>query len=79
MSIDYTPLDAAIVAHITTSGGATFAELLRDLDTMAGSIGPKCRLGKPDGFRAIDRRLQALRKAGRIRYTRTGWVLAGSL
>lgn len=63
---DYKRLDAAIVAHIEKNGGSQFAELLRDLGSLAGSIGPKCRFGYPDGFRAIDRRLQALRKQGRI-------------
>jgi hypothetical protein len=35
--------------------------------------------GAPVAWRIVDRRLQALRKAGKIRATTKGWVRAGNL
>lgn len=34
--------------------------------------------GKVDAFRVLDRRLQALRKAGKIKSTTKGWVREGT-
>ncbi|HBS7279532.1 TPA: hypothetical protein MAQ12_004303 [Klebsiella pneumoniae] len=44
-------------------------------------VAEKCRRiakdeNKPEPFRILDRRLQALRKAGKIRSTSKGWVRA---
>jgi len=78
MSTDYSKLDAAILGRIRAGGGASFTALVLTLERIADSIAPLDRWGWPTGYRAIDRRLQVLRKAGRIAYNRhTGkWVIA---
>ena len=85
MKHDYTKLDAAILARIAELGCATFTRLQSgDVQMISEeaaaehnkTVALKWKL-KP-GWRFIDARLQALRKAGRIRYQRQpeGWVLA---
>ena len=79
MATDYTKLDEAIVRDIADGarGGFTYRDkLLRIADPLAkprqyGSLVDR------DGWRVIDRRLQALRKAGRITWSRAeGWQIA---
>lgn len=74
---DYTKLDEAIIGAIAACRheAASFCD-----------ISPKCepeaeKLSAVPGeaaewWRIIDRRLQALRKAGKIRHTTKGWVLS---
>ena len=73
----YAALDAAILSAITTHEGASFAEML------AGCAGDEARKHETNGreaFRVLDARLQAMRKAGRIKSVRGKigpvWVLA---
>lgn len=69
----YAALDAAILSAISAAP-QTFAGLL------AGSVGDEARKHETrerPGFRVLDARLQALRKAGKIRPDgRRVWVLA---
>lgn len=73
MAHDYTELDSAIIERVS-KGCVSFTAL-------SGSVSkPSEALATNDpapGWRIVDRRLQALRKAGRIRYQRKpeGWVL----
>ena len=73
MAHDYTELDNAILARVA-EGCVSFTAL-------SGAVSKHSEaLAKNDpapGWRIVDRRLQALRKAGRIRYQRKpeGWVL----
>ena len=73
----YAALDAAILSAITTHEGASFSEML------AGCAGDEARKHETNGreaFRVLDARLQAMRKAGRIKSVRGKigpvWVLA---
>jgi len=69
---DYTLFDNAIVSHVR-EGKNTFTQL---------SAGRLCEFadklaGVSQGWRLIDRRLQALRKAGKLSYDRkAGWTVA---
>lgn len=64
----YHDLDEAIVKTIA-GGTKTFGPILVRVSAIAHRLSP---LG--DSFRLVDRRLQALRKAGRIAFNRkTGW------
>lgn len=73
---DYKDFDAALLAHIA-NGKSWFLQLEKqqDLNDLAK---PFCsRLTEP--FRVIDRRLQALRKQGRIVHsTKFGWRIVES-
>ncbi len=85
MKNDYTALDTAILAAISARAGALSFSAMQTgaiLDEAqkiadAENTGKMAR-EKKRAWRVIDRRLQALRKAGRIRYQRQpeGWVLA---
>ena len=70
---DYTEFDAELV-RLIGSGNRVFSALCSNtklLELARPFVSPS---GEED--RLIDRRLQALRKAGRIHYgTRTGWRL----
>lgn len=77
---DYTTLDAAIIQRITKAAPATFttvfaykSKVMEEADTLAAADFEKAK-----AFRIVDRRLQALRKAGKIKYQRKpeGWVIA---
>lgn len=76
MAHDYTELDSAIISRVT-EGCVSFAAL-------SGAVSKHSEtLAKTDpapAWRIVDRRLQALRKAGRIRYQRKpeGWVLGAA-
>ncbi len=84
---DYAKLDAGILACISAGSGTplTFTRLC-NLTSVRGEsqmLATEANATKPPrlhipSWRIVDRRLQALRKAGRIRYQRKpeGWVLA---
>lgn len=68
-------IDAALLGHLAT-GRRTFAEL-QSRAVMPLTEAAARRPG--DGFRVVDRRLQALRKAGKVKFVRgpgAGWELA---
>lgn len=75
MATDYTALDAAILEHIRSGkpNHPMYVKACRDLASLAS---------KSESWRTIDCRLQALRKAGRIRHVKPspcgpdhGWVI----
>lgn len=72
MSEKYAQLDSMVLQAITADP-SRFAEIY------TGVIAEECRrlafleTGK-EPFRVMDRRLQALRKSGKIKSTRNGWV-----
>lgn len=78
---DYTELDAAILARIGDAGRPVgFNAILGCNSVDRLSLGPAStddakRAGKP-AWRFVDARLQALRKAGKIKSTPAGWVIA---
>lgn len=71
---DYTDLDKAIVAKIS-GGTITFTLICNAVDVQTR---PFVSFTSP-GWRVVGRRLQALRKAGKIKYQRKpeGWVICG--
>lgn len=70
---DYSRLDAAILERI--QAGHTFASQIEGGD--AATEARKFASAKMPEFRIIDRRLQALRKAGLIAYShKLGWARA---
>lgn len=78
MAANYTEVDAAIMASIRKTPGADFTVISRTADKAAQKVAEAGPVVCPS-FRVLDRRLQALRKAGRISYSRSGgWVLVES-
>lgn len=77
MKKDYTEFDAALLAHITS--GVNTMMLLdykSDLKKLAVPLVDVDRWGQPTPhFRIIDRRLQALRRAEKIRFNGKQWEL----
>lgn len=74
---DYTDFDDILIAKV--AGGATSFTDLRGgpLELLGNTIAGADRNGNPQGWRVIDRRLQALRKAGRLTFDRkNGWRVA---
>lgn len=71
--IYYTDLDAAIIATIT-QGRRRAGGIERDCEKEAKT----CLTGPRDcTMRAVDRRLQALRRSGRIKFSaQLGWEIA---
>lgn len=71
---DYTALDAEILKRISAFGPVTFHVVLNwpSVAKAAEAIPDKA-----PAWRVVDRRLQALRKAGKIRYARKpeGWTI----
>jgi len=71
---DYNRLDAAILAALSPTNPISFSALSakRAVLTEAKALTPD------ESFRAVERRLQALRKAGKIKLApkRAGWLLA---
>ncbi|MDF8363350.1 MULTISPECIES: hypothetical protein [Achromobacter] len=69
-------IEALVSAHRATRDGAlTFTSLSSALSEHANTLVPANRHGEEQGWRLIDRRLQALRKAGRLAYSRkSGWT-----
>jgi hypothetical protein len=74
MKHDYTRLDAEIIEQIS-KGKSNFTGIYIAVSmTVARIIESTGK--KSDDWRVVDRRLQALRKAGRISYLgRGGWVI----
>jgi len=72
--VDYSTIDALIFQKIS-SGENTFSrigggEVFGEADRISNESGG-------EAFRVIDRRLQALRKAGKIKYTTADkWIVA---
>lgn len=72
---DYSKFDAALLAEIRTSP-QDFTALMTThrLADAAMSLGATDRFGHPVELdRIFDRRLQALRRAGKIRYSQGKW------
>lgn len=69
----YDDLDGAILATVQ-SGKTTFSQILPAVKAKATPVAPKSRWGDDGAWRLVDRRLQALRKDGKLSYTRgAGW------
>lgn len=70
---DYDDFDAQLL-NLIGSGLSGFNQLAARMETLATAFckDPK----KSPTFRVVDRRLQALRRAGKITYLRTGWTLS---
>ncbi|CAN5328386.1 hypothetical protein [Polaromonas naphthalenivorans] len=69
---DYTEFDAQLIVLI--GGGISgLPQLTQQLQTLAAQFCKGSRIHSPG--RAVDRRLQALRRAKKIIYLRTGWTL----
>lgn len=75
MPTDYTTLDAAIMAAITAGQGQVgFASIVGTRAVRDEARRLEDAHGHKPAFRFVDGRLQALRKAGRIRFSGAGWV-----
>ena len=75
MPTDYTALDAAILERLA-DGPQPFHTLAIVLAPVAKPFAKVDLLGHSTEWRVIDRRLQALRKSGKIKPHRTqGWSL----
>lgn len=77
MATDYSKLDAAILSAIEAKAPVPF-HVFAYSGTVASESAALAHTEKnADAWRVVDRRLQAPRKAGRIRYQRKpeGWVL----
>ena len=73
-SRNYSELDQAILEHLGR-GSASFTALSAALDSIVVAHAPADGRAE-DQFRVLDRRLQALRKAEKIAYSRaSGWSL----
>lgn len=71
---DYTQIDAALLYEIKAGRNATWAMV----EATNKITKPFWHLYDMNGMRVVDRRLQALKKAGKICFTRdSGWILAG--
>lgn len=68
--MDYTEFDAKLLALIA-SGVSTFTQLAGRLEALAIPFCKDAKKNPPS--RVVDRRLQALRRAKKIIYLRTGW------
>lgn len=69
---DYSTLDTEILS-LLAGGAKTFATMIGRLEASAK---PFCDPARPEPFRVVDRRLQALRKKHLIAYsTKGGWSL----
>jgi hypothetical protein len=70
---DYQEFDRALLAQIQ-SGRNTMARL-DDISILGTLADPHRENGRTPAFRVIDRRLQALRKAGKLRWDGKVWVV----
>ncbi len=71
-------IDALILKRLA-QGSLRFISIAynREISMEAEKLAIPDRIGKTQGFRVVDRRLQALRKAGAIKFnSKTGWSLA---
>lgn len=71
---DYQEFDGALMAYID-AGRNTMLMLDCAASGLARLADQHRKEGKTPLFRVIDRRLQALRKAGKIIFTRNGWQI----
>ncbi len=72
---DYTAFDAAIL-HELSAGPVSFMLLCQRLRWQANVLAKPNHRGELNGSGVVDRRLQALRKAGKIKVSRIyGWSL----
>ena len=73
----YASLDKMILDRIQR-GPATFVQIDSGaVGRYADELAPRDKVGALNGWRLLDRRLQALRKAGVVRFKlKTGWELA---
>lgn len=78
MKPDYTRLDAAILDEINTSPRQFSLIFVRGVKDECEAIAKAVRTSRStfgtEPFRILDRRLQALRKAGKIHSTSKGWI-----
>lgn len=76
-STKYEALDKAIMnkmgGHPQMFGAINVRDVREECERIASA-----EAGKAEAFRILDRRLQALRKAGKIKSTTKGWVNAGA-
>ncbi|MGU2444383.1 hypothetical protein ACTXHA_28620 [Burkholderia cenocepacia] len=74
----YQKLDALILAAIDETpkkfAGVNTGEVRAESDRLAKEESRPHICGEVAGWRIVDRRLQAVRKAGKIRSTTMGWV-----
>lgn len=77
MKKDYTEFDAALLAHITAGSNKMLVlEGKADLQKLSVPLREIDRWGSPTPhFRIIDRRLQALRRAEKIRFNGKFWIM----
>lgn len=84
MSTDkYAALDAAILHRVTTAAlPPTFAQILHDskVSALVSALAQQHNASKPpyshkSTDRFVDARLQALRKAGKLRFAHKGWAI----
>lgn len=72
----FTELDAAIL-DVLTDGPKTMGWISQRLRKQSEALAIPDSCGDRCGWRVVDRRLQALRKAGKIKTDRkTGWSIA---
>ncbi|KVP59306.1 hypothetical protein WJ91_12580 [Burkholderia ubonensis] len=77
----YQKLDALIIAAIDQTpkkfASINTGDVRQESDRLGREESRPTTFGEVVGWRIIDRRLQALRKAGKIKATGKGWVRAG--
>lgn len=71
----YKELDDAICTHIGSGSTRHPIYVEKLLLVAASELGANVTESDERTWRLIDRRLQALKKAGRLRYERPNWVL----
>lgn len=79
MGTCYKELDDAIESHIAARRACHPIYSAPLLEMAARELGREAAYGDDREWRLIDRRLQALKKAGRVRYARQAarWVVTG--
>lgn len=73
---DYTEFDALLIESIKESAPIQFFPLSVLVRKEADALAKSDRRGDIEGWRVVDRRLQALRKRGSIAWGPRGWRLA---
>lgn len=76
MTTDFTHLDELLFEAIEQQP-MDFTTLQSRFEAEFDKHAKADRYGGPNGWRLIDRRLQALRKAGRIEFVKKQWHAAG--
>lgn len=75
MSAKFVSLDEAILAAIKT-GRTTFVSIVGNVEALAKPLATPDRWGRSNHDRVVDRRLQALRKQGKIAYKAKEWSIS---